>query len=129
MDERKIWTDVRISMNLKEKRGGLNERKIWTDIRISMNLKKKDGFWTNGRLQKNKQQKKKTFSRLSDLAIHNELSHYTLITSKIQIGLNSLGLIVHMHTTAQGPGSHNVLLLIQNLFNLRQYRLYFGNDL
>ena len=58
LDERKIWTDMRISMNLKKKRGGLNERKIWTDIRISMNLKKKKmGFWTNGRLQKNKTKK------------------------------------------------------------------------
>merc|ERR1712212_726381 len=66
LDEQKIWTDVRISMNLKEKRGGLNERKIWTDIRISMNLKKKDGFWTNGRLQKNKQQKKKLSPDLSE---------------------------------------------------------------
>ena len=34
----------------KEKRGGLNERKIWTDKGISMNLKKKKmGFWANGR--------------------------------------------------------------------------------
>ena len=41
---------MRISMNLKKKRGGLNERKIWTDIGISMNLKKKKmGFWSNGR--------------------------------------------------------------------------------
>ena len=41
LDERKIWTDIRMSMNLKKKRGGLNKRKIWTDIGISMNLKKK----------------------------------------------------------------------------------------
>ena len=55
MVEWKIWTDIRISMNLKKKRGGLNERKIWTDKRINMNLKKKKmGFWTNGRLQKKK---------------------------------------------------------------------------
>ena len=53
LNERKIWTDIRISMNLKKKDGVLDERKIWTDIRMSMNLKKKKmGFWTNGRLQK-----------------------------------------------------------------------------
>ena len=41
---------MRISMNLKKKRGGLNKRKIWTDKGISINLKKKKmGFWANGR--------------------------------------------------------------------------------
>ena len=50
LNERKIWTDIGISMNLMKKRGGLNKRKIWSDIGISMNLKKKKmGFWTNGR--------------------------------------------------------------------------------
>ena len=28
LDERKIWTDMRISMNLKKKGKGLNKRKI-----------------------------------------------------------------------------------------------------
>ena len=50
LNERKIWIDIGISMNLKKKRGGLNERKIWTDIGVSMNLMKKNmAFWRNGR--------------------------------------------------------------------------------
>ena len=72
LDERKIWTDMRISMKLKKKKRGfeltedldwyrnknefkekkdgvLGEQKIWTDMRISMNLKKNEGVWTNGR--------------------------------------------------------------------------------
>ena len=66
MDKQKIWTDMRISMKLKKKRGGLNEWKIWTDIRISMNLKKKKiGFWTNGRLQKKTKQNKTKKKKLS----------------------------------------------------------------
>ena len=40
---------MRIIMNLKKKKGGLNEQKIWTDIRISMNLKKKR--WGFGQME------------------------------------------------------------------------------
>ena len=43
----------------------MDERKIWTDMRISMNLKKKRGFWTNGRLQKKTKQNKTKKKKLS----------------------------------------------------------------
>ena len=79
-------------MNLKKKRGGLNERKIWTDIRISMNLKKKDGFWTNGRLQKNKtkkKNKKKLSPDLSESLTRFTMSH--IATEKCKLMKGSIG--------------------------------------
>ena len=58
---------------MEKKDGVLNERKIWTDIRISMNLKKKR--WGFGRtedlnLYENKhefKEKKRGFERTEDL--------------------------------------------------------------
>ena len=53
---------MRISMNLKKKRGGLNKRKIWTDIGISINLKKKKiGFWADIGISMNLNKKKMGF--------------------------------------------------------------------
>ena len=55
----------------------MDERKIWTDMRISMNLKKKRGFWTNGRLQKKTKQNKTKKKKLSpDLS--ESLTRFTI---------------------------------------------------
>ena len=82
MVERKIWTDMRISMNLKKKRGGLNEWKIWTDIGISMNLKKKR--WGFGQTEDYKNKKKTKKKQLSpDLS--ESLTRFTIMMAKYLI--------------------------------------------
>ena len=45
LDERKIWTDMRIRMNLKKKKRVLDERKITKKNKTKQNKKKKTFSW------------------------------------------------------------------------------------
>ena len=91
LNERKIWNDIRISMNLKKKRWGLNKRKIkkkkqkkklspdlseliWTDMKKRMNLKKKRGglnerkIWTDIGISMNLKKKNKAVYTAASVA-------------------------------------------------------------